>query len=676
MNREMRHITLLLILCFQFTGFSQEYNIKYTDSIIGSFNAVEGTQRIHRIADYIRNENFHQVDHTPFKPFLKEAYKWEKDHPDPRLLNTIRLGHVNMLIAEEERVSAVELLTEILHSGVSMPQKDSVSTYSFLCDIYLSVEANAEAWKMRIELDKILSNVRPGSKNYDRYTEMKLSGRAMVLLRTKQYRKSAQAFQYYLDYLSGKNSSEAMHHRSGAYNNLGLVYLYSEMPDSAIFCFEESMRYWRDYLRSIDHVTTNDSAFIDLLYGNIASAYNLQGKYSEAIPLLMKDLRSSRNINNTPGIISSYHELSESYLGLRQYAKAISFLDSAAALLDQGVPPNSKRKNLSIRVKVLEKMGKAQEALNSYKELVAFNDSMDLVKNKARSSVMQVVYEVEEKNREINAQKLMVAEAESEAEEQRGMKRSLTFGILLMLVVVIILVVNTIQRKKRTAILKEKNKQIEDQNTVIESALREKDMLLKEIHHRVKNNLQLISGILELQAVKFDDENVKIVMEEGQSRVRSMALIHQQLYQSDNLGEIDFKKYVEKLVNDIVVAFNDKNLKITTSINTGEFSFDVNTAVPLGLIINELVTNALKHGFKGRNEGRIEISIEADNDSGYILKVGDDGNGLPEDFDPEKINSLGLRLVKGLSRQIGGRYSYKSDKGTHFTIKFQNNKYD
>ena len=227
--------------------------------------------------------------------------------------------------------------------------------------------------------------------------------------------------------------------------------------------------------------------------------------------------------------------------------------------------------------------------------------------------------------------------------------------------------------------LEEKNKLIENQKQIIENSLKEKEtllkekeILLKEIHHRVKNNLQLISGILELQAVQFNDKNVRTMMEEGKSRVRSMALIHQQLYQSADLGKIDFREYLNKLTNDIAIAFNDPEKEIEFQIKVENFTVDINTAVPLGLIVNELIANAYKHAFKGRKKGCITIDLVPTKNEEIQLWIIDNGIGLPNDFESNSKKSLGLRLVQGLTRQLDGEYRYESKDGTKFVIQFKN----
>lgn len=672
-----KHATYRLLLLFAFLCSvhlvsAQSDRKPYIDSVLNSFGKLKGEKRIQTIAKFNRHANFHETPHERFKPYQLEAEKWEEKNPNPKLKNTLRLGRVNMLIAERNDAEAAGVLQEILRSGSAISREDSLSTYNFLLGIYIYVEAYSKAWEMQLNIERIYTHTPKNDPDFVQIETDKLSSQAIVLIRTKRYEEAKKAYKKYINHLLAGKIPEKNHLLAGAYNNWGLCYLETDVPDSAIFYFNKSIHYWKKRLDELDYVAPIDAAFLDLVNGNIGSAYNLQGNYEKALPLLKKDLKTSLSFNDPGSTINCYHELSASYIGLRRFSKAAELLDKASETIVDHPGPASRRRNLSLRVDLLEGLGKHKEALEMFKTLVAFNESMTVIKNEQRASVMQVIYEVEEKNHQLNQEKLKTAEAQSEAERQRAFKQNLVIAAACLFAVLIILSITAIQRRNRAKILREKNAEIEEQKAIIEQSLVEKETLLKEIHHRVKNNLQLISGILELQAVKFDDENIKVVMEEGQSRVRSMALIHQQLYQSEDLGQINFEEYLVKLVNDIVVAFNNENLKIETEINVNNLSFDVNVAVPLGLIINELVTNALKHGFEGRSEGKILISINQEENDEFLLLVHDNGNGLPKNFNADELNSLGLRLVRGLSRQLGGDYSFSNGNGTNFQIRFKN----
>ncbi len=666
------HITTIALVLSSaiFAQSHAQTATEVSEEAIASFEVTSGQNRIELIADFIRNADLNNVDHKPLVPYLEEAYRWEKDHPDPGLLNTLHLGKVNVLIADHKSPpEVIYYLLEILHSGEPLTSKDSISTYNFLYGIYQASNAYPEAWEALRMRDQVMANISKDHPNYSDYQKALFGGKSLMYYQTKQYEKAAVEF---LKNIQDAHSDNDYHSLAGQYNNLGLCYIKMSKPDSAIFSLNVAAKYWDDYLSERHTITPGDSAFIDVIRGNIASALNQKGQYLEAVPLLLREIETDRKQQLFSYEVNALNELSISYIGLKQYEDASKTLDLAKAVLDDHPFPSGIRGYHDQRIKLYEATGKSNEALLLYKQLTAFNDSMQSVENNAQAAVMQVVYSVDEKNRELGKEKIRTAEAEAEAARQKGQKQILYFGVATLVVILIIFILAFVQRRKRAKKLVEQNQQIEHQKEIIEQSLIEKETLLKEVHHRVKNNLQLVSGILELQAVKFDDKNVREMMEEGQSRVRSMALIHQQLYQNEDIGNIDFKQYLAKLVNDIAITFNDKSKRIEIHINVNQSKLDINTAVPLGLIVNELITNSFKHAFHNRENGNIYIDLEEVESEWFKLVVRDDGNGLAENFDPIKSNSLGLRLVKGLTRQLGGEFSHSNGTGAQFIIQFKN----
>jgi len=210
-------------------------------------------------------------------------------------------------------------------------------------------------------------------------------------------------------------------------------------------------------------------------------------------------------------------------------------------------------------------------------------------------------------------------------------------------------------------------KQREEQNS---RSLKEKETLLKEIHHRVKNNLQIISSMLKLQADLIDDERYLDKFKESYNRIQSIALVHEQLYNSNNLAEINFDSYIRDLMIDIVHSLKAESESIEWNCNCNDISLNINTAIPCALIINELVLNAFKHAFSNVEKGRISISMTKESEHEYSLLIRDNGRGLPDSFNHEKISSLGLELVINLVRQIRGTIHWYNDNGAVFDIQF------
>jgi two-component system, sensor histidine kinase PdtaS len=214
----------------------------------------------------------------------------------------------------------------------------------------------------------------------------------------------------------------------------------------------------------------------------------------------------------------------------------------------------------------------------------------------------------------------------------------------------------------------------------IKRSLKEKETLLKEIHHRVKNNLTVISSLLNLQSRYIKDKDDLMMFKESQSRAKSMALIHQKLYATTDLKRIDFRDYISTLAHEMFNTYVSDSSKIKLDLNVDDVMLDIDTAIPLGLILNELLTNSLKYAFPASDVdsnnkiGHIRVGLVKNNNI-YTLSVEDDGIGFPEDIDLENTNSLGLRLINTLTEQIKGKMYIKGGNGTSFKIEFKDKKY-
>jgi two-component sensor histidine kinase len=201
--------------------------------------------------------------------------------------------------------------------------------------------------------------------------------------------------------------------------------------------------------------------------------------------------------------------------------------------------------------------------------------------------------------------------------------------------------------------------------------LSEKEVLLKEIHHRVKNNLQIISSLLNLQTDHVRDTGTLRALRDSQARVRSMALIHEKLYQSKSLAKINFGEYVQSLAKDLFRSYQRSLGDIKLNIQVDEVPLDLDYAVPCGLILNELMTNALKYAFPNGRNGTIQVELRAGPDHNLSLRVADDGVGLPPGLDLLNRKSLGLQLVNSLVVQVEGKLEVESTAGTAFMVSFK-----
>ncbi len=352
------------------------------------------------------------------------------------------------------------------------------------------------------------------------------------------------------------------------------------------------------------------------------------------------------NVNDTRGALSfkkGHYQNAVTF-----YKKAYDFYKKANHL--------QKIRDISFILSTsLEKANNSEEALYYYKEFHKANDSIndkDKIE-KFKEIELNNQYEKEKFETELAHQKDITQEKEA--------RNWLIFGMFGILAISGFLIFSYTRKKKQAKKLEEKNK-------IINQQLDEKQLLLKEIHHRVKNNFQIIASLLELQSKGIEDEKALELAKEGKNRVKSMALIHQRLYQNEDLL-IELDDYIRMLVDDISKTYGkDATTKVT--YNVPNYKFDIDTAIPLGLIINELITNAYKYGFTS-SEQLLNVSINKVSKEEYVLEVKDNGVGLPEGFNFEKAKSLGLRLVRQLSKQLHGKTVYSNENGCSFKISFK-----
>jgi two-component sensor histidine kinase len=214
---------------------------------------------------------------------------------------------------------------------------------------------------------------------------------------------------------------------------------------------------------------------------------------------------------------------------------------------------------------------------------------------------------------------------------------------------------------------------IRDLNEDLQASLKEKEVLLKEIHHRVKNNFSIIASLLKLQAADIrSPQGGEKALNLCSDRIHSMAMVHEQLYQSDHFSEVDMKSYIENLVDHLLSIYTTTTA-ITTAIETENISVDITQAVPCGLILNELISNAFIHAFPDRGEGRINVSLNKNEENRMALLVTDDGIGMPESFDHRLSHSLGFQLVNILTEQLNGTIAVSAGNGTEIKIEFPAN---
>jgi two-component sensor histidine kinase len=256
-------------------------------------------------------------------------------------------------------------------------------------------------------------------------------------------------------------------------------------------------------------------------------------------------------------------------------------------------------------------------------------------------------------------------------EKKSAIANLMIFSLALALVLLGVLFNRYKLNRRNNLVMQETQKEITAKNSWLEKLLQEKDWLLREVHHRVKNNLQIVMSLLQSQSVYLKDEVALIAIVESQHRVQAMSLIHQKLYKSGNLSTVYMPEYIYDLVEYLQDCFKTKNA-VYFELKIEQIKLDVTKAVPVGLILNEIITNALKHAFPHTLDDKILVELYSSANDIISLVITDNGCGFPCDFDVDISKSFGMILMKGLTEDLDGTFTISSQSGIKTTITFSN----
>ncbi len=313
---------------------------------------------------------------------------------------------------------------------------------------------------------------------------------------------------------------------------------------------------------------------------------------------------------------------------------------------------------------LFEAQGNTTQELEMFELYIEMRDSLANQRNKTAVYKQQLQYEYQ-KQKELDQKdtEKQLAIADEKKERQRIVVIIISVCLLVFLVLSLILF-------KRWRLTKKQKKIIEFQNEALEKRNQEKEYMMREMHHRVKNNLQIVNSLLRFQSREVSDSKVVKMFEDSQNRILSMALVHEHMYRSENLMEIDVDSHLQVLASEIIKDYRiDRNITLNCKIE--KVSIGIKTLIPLGLIVNEIISNALKHAFSGRNDGVVFVSLQKISEHKFELLIGDDGVGYTQLAPTEKGDSLGLELVKVFTEQLDGTIEKLNTVGTNYKIIFR-----
>ena len=463
--------------------------------------------------------------------------------------------------------------------------------------------------------------------------------------------KYGKALEYYLRAVQIKEEFDDKRSLSLGYSNIGA--LYFKMKDH-----KQAMTFFNRALEVSKGMAAN--AAIADIYANIGHLQRDEERYSEAVENYSKARNIYIEIGDKRGLAATHNALGELFIRLKNFGSAIVNLEKALRIAGEiGAKEDVKNAYGSLAT-AYEGKGEYKQANEYHKKFIAVKDSIYNEASNKLQAELETKYRSGKKQREIDLLKKEKEISNIKYGRNQILAYAASGGALLLLVLAIVVYMNNRQKQKVNVMLTEQNRKISRQKE-------EKEVLLKEVHHRVKNNLQVISSLLNLQSVHIEDPEVAMLFTDCQNRVRSMALIHEKLYTASDLSKVEIQSYVESLSNSLLRTYR-LNSNITLDLQLSVKSFGVSTLIPVGLLLNELMSNSLKHAFYDEGSGVLTVKLRSLGNHTYELIVGDNGIGIPDNLVSRQVNSLGLELVHTFVEQLEGTIERLDEPGTVFRI--------
>jgi len=374
----------------------------------------------------------------------------------------------------------------------------------------------------------------------------------------------------------------------------------------------------------------------------------------------------AQNISKPDKAITS--EIINSYFASKKYDIARKYADEFKIQSEKNKNIKDLKEAYHLLFMLDSVQGNYKSSLENYKHEIACQDSLYNSEKSRQVSELLLKYDTEKKDRDLllkeknNQLLLKQSELQKNKLSETNLIRNISFGALVLLLIFILLIF------RRYHINKKVRKEIDSKNNALEHLVAEKEFLLKEIHHRVKNNLQIIMSLLNTQSHFLVDSAAKSAISNSQHRIHSMSLLHKKLYQSENVVAVSMDIYIQELIEYFKQSFDIGN-KIRFIFDIQPIELDSARAVPVGLILNEAIVNAIKHAFPENRKGTISVSLHLTAENRILLKIIDDGIGVSKDFESNNA-SLGMKLIKGFSGELNGKLKFETDSGLEISLEF------
>ncbi len=541
----------------------------------------------------------------------------------------------------------------------SVSNKETLGDFYGMAGFYYGSQGNFD-----LSLESSMEALRLYDEVNERYSAIRVYNNIGVMfLNSRKYRKAIEIFKK-AQYLIKEDANQFSN-----YNNLlNLSKCYTGVKELKI-ASEHAQK------ALVLSKAIGNELYIALVFSQLAFIAHKEGKFKSAVEYNSIALKIYTKNKKYFRISLTLTNMAEAHLMRKEFAIANAVTKEALSVSKK----HSLIKRLPSAYGLLSKIDSAQgnylSSLTNYKRSIAISDSLQQNVDTKNFNELQVKYTTLEKEKEIVVLNSANKTQELKIKSQRYENYILWCVSIFFLVGITNVFFQYRTKKKNNLLLSEKNLEIQVKNqdlqqksTQLVSALQDKDVLIKEIHHRVKNSLQLITSLLSLQAERMNSKKIEAFVSRSQHRIASMALVHEVLYKGNKMKQINFHQYLLRLVEAAYDSFDFSNKKITYEIEAKGILFEVETATPLGIIINELVHNAFKHAFRDKTNGKVTISVTK-NQELYQILVKDNGAGIPKNGGYHQ-KSYGLKLVSLLMKQLKGTIVQSQKEGTSFEIQF------
>lgn len=656
-KNNLKQFFKLLFIGVSFIGlglFSKSSNAQTfsKDSLIQALGGLNSAASINKSLDFFLFTELSPALNTKYSnqcytELLDKTCKWinKKGNLSQKLRCQFYLCHY------PNHLDDIEMIKKLTKLG-SYDEFRQLKEYAVSLFVLKFLYYKSEQFNEILEIIPILYAENKKHNNFLYINDGENYDMARMFYELKNYSQAVTFFKKYIN----QNQNNNLIFKASINNDIALSFYHYNKTDSALKYFNKALSQIKTATKQKTRTNENLSYityFKNVVSSNKAAIAIDNGKYKQALPYLFKQLRGGIQFKENHITISGYYQLAEVMFYLNKPDSALIYLDSAFIVLNRFSYNTYHRKALDLKAKCYLLKGDIKQANNYFKKLQRFIDSIETKKVNFAYATTTAKYQSRIKEEELRDIKQKISIEKTTNKSQR-------IALVLASVILLLLLFYSINLRRNKL-------RIAKQNIVINESLLEKEILLKEIHHRVKNNLQVISGLIQIQASKIKIPEVKEMLHESERYIESMSMVHQMLYKNENLRIISMHNYLNELCSKILES--SMSYQIKHSIDIDNVDLKIDCAIPIGLMVSEMTTNSLKHAFDNKS-GNIKICLKKTSENEFIFSYHDDGKGLPEVLARKGDKTLGLKLIAMLADEIDGEMIIENKNGFYLQIIF------